>query len=221
MNTRNDSRKGEGLIKGIGAMAGALLIGLALLSLVGQTGVGQGLAGWSVDQEGTGTLPSTSSGPGDAGFGKTVLEDRPSFYLQGTSVEQLSSAIVSADGEQLWERSYDRDGQENGVRVIFHGDVHLSVDASLFQQPGVSAGLVVGWTMGDSYAAIVYQDRFVQQTTMPANSVFPVPFAAMQNAGILGDGLYFFSANVHGGRNLISVGTFPGLVEIDQREMQG
>ncbi len=220
MKLWNDKEKGEGLIGGIGAMAGALLIGLILLPLVGSTGVGDGMSRWSEDDEGSGSLPSTKWVPEDFGFGKTVLANRPSFYLQGASKAQLMDAIVDVEGDRYWERLHDRNGALDQVRVILCGEVNLVLDASIFQQPGITAGLMVGSTLGDAHAAIVLGDRIVQRTTMPSESAFPVPFAALQDAGLLNE-VYFFSANVHGDRNLISVGTFPGLVEIHQREVQG
>lgn len=212
--------KGEGLIGGIGAMAGALLIGLILLPLVGSTSVGDGLSRWAEDDEGGGSLPLTKWVAEDIGSGKTVLGDRPSFFLQGATKAQLMNAIVHVEGDWYWERLHSREGALEQVRVIFCGEVNLALDASIFHQPGITAGLMVGSTFGDAHAAIVLQDRIVQKTTMPSESTFPVPFAALQDAGLL-DGVYFFSANVHGDRNLISVGTFPGLVEIHQREVQG
>lgn len=217
MKHRKNTDGGKQPIRWIGATAGILVVGLFVLTLVTGISEGQGLGGWGNDDEGGGTLPFIG-GPPPTPDDHGSLDDRPSFYLQGPIQVVLGAVAASPGGDKSFERVKSSGSEGDLLRVVYHGRVDLALDAWLFQEPRVTAGLKYGTAFGDAKAAIVFKDRIVEFAVMAPESVLPVPFAELQNRRVLGDGLQFFSANLLGQKNLVTVETFPGIVEIHQVE---
>lgn len=238
MNMNTDTNGCSALTKIVSASAGALLIAVSSFGVFsgttfadpeegrdGTQGDANGDDGFFSDDEVIGSLPMNGDKGGDDILDLLMMEEPPTFYVQGPAPALLRS-IVSAGYGMLVDDAFatyefvqtEREGLGD-LRITFHGGVDLTLDASLLAVPGVEFGLTLG-TSFDAYgAALVCGERMVSSMVLESSEDFSLPFAGLLDLGMLDD-TQILTAGGKGLRSTIDVDEDGGLISISQSILQ-
>lgn len=223
------------------AAAGALLVGLLGLGIVGGTGLAvegdeiqvggdddEGEPDTTVarfgrfqpDEEAVGTLPTRDDEDEDDDdlMGPEAL---PSFFLEGPRA-QVMGCFVSMSGDGYVDVDVVDNGGNGGasggeeVRITFHGQVRLTFDAGPFGDAEIKTGISSYEALGSTIAMAMTEDDLLLVSEVPASTGLEVPFGSFERLGLLDEGVHVITSNRIRGRDHIGVSSFGGLVEIRQ-----
>ncbi|HIG11035.1 MAG: hypothetical protein ABGY71_05470 [bacterium] len=212
------------------ACAGAALCFVAAMgTLIGNADAGgtndrsgsNGDNDWATDDEVIGSLPSMGDPSRDTLLLGLLLEEPPSFYIQGPGPELLRS-IFSAEASAFSEHSYttyefvptSRAGMGD-LRITFHGDVGVAFDTSLLSVEGVEFGLALGMSSTVFGAGIVCNERVHSTTQMQSGDGFALPFSGLMALGLL-HRVQVFTADGKGSRTALEVEQHGSMISLAQ-----
>ncbi|MAF67344.1 MAG: hypothetical protein CMJ84_17020 [Planctomycetes bacterium] len=181
-------------------LLGGLLVGL------GSMAVGNG----GYDDEMVGTMPMT------AGFiigepGQDFQRDT-AFYIHGPTSRVLRG-ISGSLGEGVITV---QDGDGKHSLVLFHGTLAADLDATLFLDPEVEAGLATGAGLGPVAVALGTDERIVSVSALAPLSRRALPIGAYYESGHLSDGVHLFTRTAAGERSHIVLDAIGGIVSLRQ-----
>lgn len=225
------------------AMAGALLLGLASLSIVGGTSLAgggteiqtgddddsgadstvSGFGRFQPDEEAVGTLPTRDDDGEDEDdlLGPAAL---PSFFIEGPRSEVMASFVsMSGDGE-IEVDPVENDGNGGGgsasgadeVRVTFSGHVRLTFDAATLSSQALMIGLSTHEEVGSTVATAMSSNHLLLMEEVPQSSGLEVPLGSFARLGLLDQGVYMITSNRIRGRDHFGITSYGGLIEIEQ-----
>jgi len=210
------------------ALAGALIIGFSGLGLVGGLGVaettgrggngseggGGSGGGWMTDEEAVGTLPTHGDEGGAPPPGMNP-GSRPSFFVEGPK-QAVRGLVIETVGEGFVTEEQNSSGGQETMRLGFHGDLRVTLDASFLDDPAIVAGVQVENQVGQTIAVAMTDNRLLMTDVLPSTGTLVVPFDQFEDAGLLEDGVRLLTNNMHRGRDYFGVERFAGMLDITQ-----
>jgi len=184
--------------------SGALVVALTCLVATGDGGI---------DDEMVGTLPMMHDGPAlDPSAAPKSTDFAPAFFLSGP-LERIQRGVVDAGGCAPIVLSGD---DPRLATVVFRGSVSLDLDASLFLDPAIRAGLAVGAEPGPVALALGYRERVVGLTHVAPHGRLALPLGLYERRGVLAEGIDLFTATEGGAYGRLRIREVPGVVMVRQ-----
>ncbi|MDP6539790.1 MAG: hypothetical protein QF903_07100 [Planctomycetota bacterium] len=179
---------------------GGLLVGL------GSMAVGNG----GYDDEMVGTMPMS------AGFiigepGQDFQRDT-AFYLYGPTSRVVRGIVGSAGNGAITVQDA---GGKNSL-VLFHQTLAAELDATLFLDPEVEAGLATGPGLGPVAVGLGTDERIVGVSALAPLSRRALPIGAYYENGHLSQGVHLFTRTAAGERSHVVLDAIGGVVSLRQ-----
>ena len=182
-------------------LLGGLLVGLGSMAVSD---------GGGYDDEMVGTMPMS------AGFiigesGQDFQRDT-AFYLYGPTSRVVRGIVGSVGNGAITVQ--EADGKNS--LVLFHQTLAAELDATLFLDPEVEAGLASGPGIGPMAVALGTDERIVSVSSMAPLSRRALPIGAYYENGHLSQGVHLFTRTAAGERSHVVLDSIGGIVTLRQ-----
>lgn len=132
------------------------------------------------DDETVGTLPIIGGGSNTFEYHRYLHDVRPSFYLQGNSLDVLSA--ISSIGGRFVVTLAIVDPNLDVIRLTFHGAPRLALDRAIFEEAQLDVGLSTPRSFGSTGVVMSGGESGCESQTVNPG-LTPLPVGALATAG--------------------------------------